>query len=58
MAVHRITDRAERLLADIINREGGKPSEVLSQLVVDYHAGLSFDRGEDRRPAPAPETKP
>ena len=56
MAVHRISDRAERLLAEIISLEGGKPSEVLSRLVIDFHAGLSFAADADQ-PPPPPATK-
>lgn len=44
--VHRIWASAAAALERIAAREGKKPSEVLSQLVLDYEAGLEF-------PAPA-----
>lgn len=49
MAVHRITDAAEVALQEIARREGKKPSAVLSDLAVDYLAGLDFAPSEERR---------
>lgn len=42
MAVHRISDRAELALKQIIELEGGKPSDVISNLLIDYAAGKEF----------------
>lgn len=43
MAVHRISPRAEMLLQKMAKDQGVKPSDFISSLIVDYHAGLSFD---------------
>jgi len=43
MGVHRITDRAELALRNIAEREGRKPADVLSRLIVEYELGLSFN---------------
>jgi hypothetical protein len=47
MSVHRITDAAEAALQHVARREGKKPSEVLSELIIDYLKGLEFDRPDD-----------
>lgn len=43
MAVHRISDRAEKALQDLVKTTGKKPSEILSELVVAYVQGLTFN---------------
>lgn len=43
-AVHRIWPSAQKALEEIVKREGGKPSDVISQLLIDYLAGLDFSK--------------
>jgi hypothetical protein len=43
MAVHRISDRAELLLQRLAAAVRKKPGQLLSELVVDYAAGLTFE---------------
>jgi len=42
MAVHRISDRAELLLQRMAAAEAKKPAQFLSELIIDYAAGLTF----------------
>ena len=42
MAVHRISDRAELLLQRLAAAEAKKPAQFLSELIIDYAAGLTF----------------
>lgn len=47
MAVHRISDRAEDALQRMSAKDGIKPSEWLSNLVLAYAAGLGFGSVDD-----------
>jgi hypothetical protein len=47
MAVHRISDRAELLLQRMAAAEQKKPAQFLSELIVDYAAGLTFEDDPD-----------
>ncbi len=48
MAVHRISDRAELLLQRLAAAEQKKPAQFLSELVIDYAAGLTFADDPER----------
>lgn len=52
MAVHRISDRAELLLQRMAASERKKPARFLNDLIIDYAAGLTFEK------APAPDGIP
>lgn len=43
MAIHRISDRAELLLQRMAAAEAKKPGQFLSDLIIDYAAGLTFE---------------
>ena len=55
MAVHRISDRAELLLQRMAAAEQKKPAQFLSELVVDYAAGLTFEDDPDLAKLQAPD---
>jgi hypothetical protein len=57
MAVHRISDRAELLLQRLAAAEAKKPAQLLSELIIDYAAGLTFedDPERERLVAPGPD---
>jgi hypothetical protein len=57
MAIHRISDRAELLLQRMAAAERKKPGQFLSDLIVDYAAGLAFedDPKLDNLQAPEPD---
>jgi hypothetical protein len=56
MAVHRISDRAELLLQRLAAAEQKKPAQLLSELIIDYAAGLTFDDPDlEKLEAPEPE---
>jgi hypothetical protein len=56
MAVHRISDRAEMLLQRLAAAEAKKPAQFLSELIIDYAAGLTFDDPDlEKLEAPEPE---
>ena len=55
MAVHRISDRAELLLQRMAAAEQKKPAQFLSELIVDYAAGLSFADDPERQSLQAPD---
>ena len=48
MAVHRISDRAELLLQRLAAAEAKKPAQLLSELIIDYAAGLTFEDDPER----------
>ena len=48
MAVHRISDRAEFLLQRLAAAERKKPAQLLSELIIDYAAGLTFEGDPER----------
>jgi hypothetical protein len=56
MAVHRISDRAEFLLQRLAAAERKKPAQLLSELIIDYAAGLTFDDPDlEKLEAPEPD---
>lgn len=55
MAVHRISDRAELLLQRLAAAEQKKPAQFLSELVIDYAAGLSFEVDPELENLQAPD---
>jgi hypothetical protein len=55
MAVHRISDRAELLLQRMAAAEQKKPAQFLSELIVDYAAGLTFEDDPDLENLQSPE---
>ena len=55
MAVHRISDRAELLLQRLAATEQKKPAQFLSELIIDYAAGLTFTDDPERLLAPSPD---
>jgi hypothetical protein len=56
MAVHRISDRAELLLQRLAAAEAKKPAQFLSELIIDYAAGLTFDDPDlEKLEAPVPD---
>jgi hypothetical protein len=55
MAVHRISDRAELLLQRMAAAEQKKPAQFLSELIVDYAAGLTFEDDPDLEKLQVPD---
>jgi len=55
MAVHRISDRAELLLQRMAAAEQKKPAQFLSDLIIDYAAGLTFADDPERENLQAPD---
>lgn len=55
MAVHRISDRAAFLLQRLAAAERKKLGQFLSDLIVDYAAGLTFENDPDLRKLQAPD---
>jgi hypothetical protein len=56
MAVHRISDRAELLLQRLAAAEAKKPAQLLSELIIDYAAGLAFADDSARESLQASKT--
>jgi len=55
MAVHRISDRAELLLQQLAAAERKKPAQLLSDLIIDYAAGLTFKDDPELENLQAPD---
>ena len=57
MGVHRISERAELLLQRMAAAEAKKPAHFLSELIIDYPPGLTFDNDPqlESLQAPGPE---
>jgi hypothetical protein len=56
MAVHRISDRAELLLQRMAAAEAKKPAQFLSELIIDYAAGLTFEDDPELENLQGPDT--
>jgi hypothetical protein len=57
MAVHRISDRAELLLQRLAAAVRKKPGQLLSELVVDYAAGLTFENDPELENLQTPDAE-